>query len=417
MTGKPPTVSLYHYFVHLLTHTGLNQGSQTQKGQMGGDQGPGAGPRPDVWDHWFTNLHTRSELYLCVSLRAETWAGCRAYHAQTRLWSSGRVLVRVGQTHWAQSHRAARLPQRCPPGAWSLSNCRFAWFLLDRRWKFNICCLLLSHRYGKHCCCILFLCFLFFFRYLFHLAGSSTCWHRGRKQASGVAFVVQIVYDFSVFGFFCKHLGISEVKKKKESHRTGLTLTDSVFQSAAAPLTWLSITLRLALLLWAGAAGRLGLALGLVLSRLAFLLLILGWTDLQGGGRVFLPLVKADLLLAAHTRDRTPAWRWRWKSRWHAGSWSVRGNHSMCSQLTAACANQHTSEVWWSQQHMLCQLLTPGNDKKQNTSSPMFLSMNRSSVNQTNRGHYTCNPQVLLTTQNDWMSDILTPMSVSVSDT
>lgn len=78
-----------------------------------------------------------------------------------------------------------------------------------------------------------------------------------------------------------------------------------------ASLTRLSITLRFALLLRAGAAGRfrlrLALALGLALSRLPFLLLVLGRAALQGRRRVLLPLVEADLLLTAHTRDRSPA--------------------------------------------------------------------------------------------------------------
>lgn len=72
-------------------------------------------------------------------------------------------------------------------------------------------------------------------------------------------------------------------------------------------LTRLCVALGFALLLRAGATGGLGLALRLALSRLAFLLLILDRAARQGRGRVLLALVEADLLLAAHTRDRSPA--------------------------------------------------------------------------------------------------------------
>lgn len=40
--------------------------------------------------------------------------------------------------------------------------------------------------------------------YPFHLARSGACWHGGRKQIGGVALVVQVVYDFSLFRFLCK---------------------------------------------------------------------------------------------------------------------------------------------------------------------------------------------------------------------
>jgi len=46
--------------------------------------------------------------------------------------------------------------------------------------------------------------------YLFHLAGCSAHWHGGRKQAGGVAFVVQVVNDLSVFRFLCKRSAIDK---------------------------------------------------------------------------------------------------------------------------------------------------------------------------------------------------------------
>lgn len=71
--------------------------------------------------------------------------------------------------------------------------------------------------------------------------------------------------------------------------------------SKAVPLTRLGIALRFALLLRAGAAGCLGLGR----RRLAVLLLVLSRAARQR--RVLLALVQADLLFAAHTRDRGPA--------------------------------------------------------------------------------------------------------------
>lgn len=65
---------------------------------------------------------------------------------------------------------------------------------------------------------------------------------------------------------------------------------------------------------------------------------------------MLLPLVEADLLLAAHTRDRSPAGagpRWGWgggvEQQVACRELISEGNHSMCSQLERACINQDLS--------------------------------------------------------------------------